>query len=79
MLIRSSSWLNLTPKANYRTLSVKSRTAFWFDRKGGGYDENLTQENQEFLKQVIIDKYVNKESPLENGPWKRGEFDPNGV
>jgi hypothetical protein len=60
-------------------MSVKNRTAFWVNRRGGSYDEDITSENQEFLKQVIIDKYTNKESPLKNGPWKRGNFDPNGM
>jgi len=70
---------SLSQTASYRTLSIKNRTAFWANRRGGSYDENLTAENQEFLNQVIIDKYVNKDSPLKNGPWKRGEFDPNGI
>ena len=60
-------------------MSFKSRTAFWMKRRGGSYDEDITSENKEFLKQVIIDKYVNKDSPLKNGPWKRGSFDPNGM
>ena len=60
-------------------MSVKNRTAFWMNRRGGGLDENLTTGNKEFLNQVIIDKYLNKDSPLKNGPWKRGEFDQNGM
>jgi hypothetical protein len=51
-------------------MAVRNRTAFWTKRRGGSYDENLTAENHEFLSQVILDKYVNKDSPLKNGPWK---------
>ncbi|CAF0850676.1 unnamed protein product, partial [Brachionus calyciflorus] len=49
----------------------------WVKRRGGGYDENLTTDNKKFLDDVVIDKYSN--SPLKEGPWKRGEFDANSV
>ncbi len=52
---------------------------FWVNRRGGGYDESITTENQEFLNKVLIDKYTIKDSPLKNAPWKKGEFNPNGV
>ena len=71
--------MNLIQKENYRTLSAKNRTAFWFNRRGGSFDENITQENQEFLNQVFIDKFADKQSPLKEAPWKRNEFDPNGM
>ncbi len=51
----------------------------WVRRRGGGYDENLSAENKAFLDQVVIDKYKIAESPLKDGPWKKGAFNPDGV
>ncbi len=48
-------------------------------KKGGGFDELLTQENKEFLDQAVIDQYKYIDSPLKEGPWVKGKFDPNGV
>jgi len=28
---------------------------------------------------VVIDKYKIAESPLKDGPWKKGTFNPDGV
>lgn len=49
----------------------------WVKRRGGGYDENITQENKSFLDQVVLDKY--SASPLKEGPWKKGEFNADSV
>ena len=38
------------------------------------WDEKLTAENQAFLDQIIHETYANKESPLKDGPWQRGQF-----
>ena len=74
----SSSFLT---QGKYATQVACYRTNFrrpgnWVVRRGGGFDENLTGENKQFLEQVLVDKYTNAESPLKQGPWKRGEFNP---
>ncbi len=66
-------------KANYRRTKFNHRKIFWSKRRGGGYDEELDVENQDFLNQVLIDKYSVKDSPLRDAPWKKGEFDPTGM
>ena len=47
------------------------------NRRGGGYDENITLENQEYLNNLLIEKYSLKDSPLKDAPWKRGEYIEN--
>lgn len=51
----------------------------YVNRRGGGYDEDLTPENRKFLEETLVDKFKLAESPLKEGPWKRGEFNPNSV
>ena len=77
-LLETSSCL-ITQTAEYRKTRFNHRKLFWVNRRGGGFDENITKENQEFLNQVLIDKYSIKESPLKDGPWKKGEFEINGM
>ncbi len=44
-------------------------------RRGGGWDENITAENRQFLDEVVIKSYEKKEtSPLKDGPWVKGEW-----
>lgn len=69
----------ITQTANYRRTRFNHRKLYWVNRRGGGYDESITADNQEFLNKVLIDKYSQKDSPLKNAPWKRGEFDADGV
>lgn len=38
------------------------------------WDEKVTPENLSFIEEVIHEKYANKESPLKDGPWQRGQF-----
>lgn len=63
-------------KAFYRRNFAFPRN--WVDRRGGGYDENLSNENKRFLEQVILDKYA-ENSPLKEAPWKRGQFNKDSV
>ncbi|PVD20374.1 hypothetical protein C0Q70_18528 [Pomacea canaliculata] len=37
-------------------------------------DENLTTENEEFIKEVIHETYTQHPSPLREEPWQRGEY-----
>jgi hypothetical protein len=46
----------------------------WVRRRGGGWDENLTKENREFLDNKVIDTYTKTSSPLKEGPWQKGEW-----
>jgi hypothetical protein len=69
----------LTQTAGYRRTKFNYRKHFWANRRGGGFDEDITADNQDFLNKVLIDKYTIKDSPLKDGPWKKCEFDPNGV
>lgn len=46
----------------------------WVRRRGGGFDENLTAKNREFLNQTVIETYSDANSPLKSGPWKKGEW-----
>ncbi len=41
------------------------------------WDEKITPENAAFMQEVVYENYANKESPLKDGPWKRGEFTTN--
>ena len=69
----------MTQTANYRRTRFDHRKHYWATRRGGGFDENITVDNQEFLNRVLVDKYSIKDSPLKDGPWKKGEFDPTGM
>ncbi|KAK7481659.1 hypothetical protein BaRGS_00027032 [Batillaria attramentaria] len=40
-------------------------------------DVGLTQENEQFVKQVIHDTFRQKDSPLRDEPWQRGEYHKN--
>ncbi len=68
-----------TQVANYRRTKFNHRKFYWVKRRGGGFDENISKDNKEFLNRVLIDKYSVKDSPLKDAPWKRGEFNENGV
>ena len=63
---------NLTQCAHYRQVNY-TKTNRMIKRRGGGWDENLTSENREFLNQIVIENYAS-ESPLKEGPWKKGEW-----
>jgi len=65
--------------ANYRRTKFNHRKFYWVKRRGGGFDENISKDNQEFLDRVLIDKYADKDSPLKNAPWTRGEFNENAA
>jgi len=49
-----------------------------FDKKQSLYEKELTEENESFLEQTVLDKYKDKlqevSSPLKDGPWKRSEW-----
>jgi hypothetical protein len=51
----------------------------WVRRRGGGYDEDLSADNREFLNKVVLDQFSNADSPLREAPWKKGEFNPDSV
>lgn len=68
--------INYQQKAFYRKNFSFPRT--WVDRRGGGYDENLSAENQSFLDKVVLDRYA-ENSPLKEAPWKRGQFNNDSV
>jgi hypothetical protein len=49
----------------------------WVQRRGGGYDQDLTNENKQFLDELVNEQYTgykNIESPLREAPWKRQPF-----
>ena len=73
--------LNILQIASYRRHRIprERHDVNWVRKKGGGFDEHLTKENREFLDQAVIDKYKFEDSPLKEGPWVKGKFDPNGV
>lgn len=78
-LLSSNPSCIVTQTANYRRTRFDHRKHYWATRRGGGFDENITVDNQEFLNRVLVDKYSIKDSPLKDGPWKKGEFDPTGI
>jgi hypothetical protein len=49
----------------------------WVRRRGGGFDENLSADNREFLNKVLVDQFTSADSPLKESPWKKGEFNPD--
>ena len=71
------STFNIFQTANYR--KTYSHRLNWAKRRGGGFDENITNENKEFLDKAVIEKYKIVDSPLKDGPWAKGEFNPNGL
>jgi hypothetical protein len=34
----------------------------------------MTPENASFMQEIVQETYANQDSPLKDGPWKRGEF-----
>ncbi|CAC5419863.1 RP-L3 [Mytilus coruscus] len=53
-----------------------SRHPEWFvRRRGKSFDEGLTQENKQFIKDLTVEQYKNKPSPLKEEPLERGEWD----
>ena len=81
---RANSKLNTQKNnVNYQQVAYyRGKYSFplnWVNRRGGGFDENLSAENQTFLDKVVEDQFTNTDSPLREAPWKRGEFDPNSV
>ncbi|ELT91781.1 hypothetical protein CAPTEDRAFT_177551 [Capitella teleta] len=40
------------------------------------YRNELTADNAEFVREVILDKYADKSSPLKEAPWPRNEWQP---
>ena len=81
MIFFSQRTLNIFQTASYRKNRIPKvrHDQNWAYKKGGGFDENITLENKEFLDNAVIDKYKIKDSPLKDGPWVKGEFNPNGV
>lgn len=61
--------------AYYRQYNFARHTN-WVKRRGGGWDENISKENRELIDEEIVNSYAKSESPLKDGPWKRGEWDP---
>lgn len=74
MLVSSFQTIQI---ASYRRKKFHQPTN-WARRRGGGYDDNLTLENKEFIEELIIDKYKITDSPLKETPWKRGTYNPDG-
>ncbi|XP_049814577.1 39S ribosomal protein L3, mitochondrial [Schistocerca nitens] len=70
--------LKCRPRLRYPTWFVK--------KERSNYNENLTQENSAFIKEVVQDKYglpaviggvlTCQQSPLKNAPLERGEWTP---
>lgn len=42
----------------------------WTQKK----DDHLITSNEQFIKDVITQTYVNSESPLKDGPWNRNAY-----
>jgi hypothetical protein len=78
--IKSKNTDNFQQVAYYRVKRGKFfKPDNWVRRRGGGYDENLSAENREFLNKVVLDQFSNADSPLKEAPWKKGEFNPDSV
>jgi len=49
-----------------------------YDKKQSMYKQELTEENEAFLEQTVLDTYQEKMkesvSPLKDGPWQRSEW-----
>ena len=73
--------VNIFQTASYRKNRIPKQPhdLNWARKKGGSFDENITTENKEFLDKAVVDKYKVIDSPLKEGPWAKGEFNPNGV
>ena len=69
---------NLISCAQYRSVNY-TKHARGITRRGGGWDENLTVENREYLKEVLVDTYANQESPLKDGPWIKGTWNEESM
>lgn len=67
--------INYQQTAFYRKNNSYRRR--WVTRRGGGYDENMSSENKNFLDKIVLEKYTN--SPLKEAPWKRGEFNKDSM
>jgi large subunit ribosomal protein L3 len=72
---------NIFQTANYRKHRIpKERHGInWARKKGGSFDEHMTQENKEFLNEAVLDKYKYLTSPLKNGPWVKGDFNESAI